>query len=78
MRVMKVLQGELLERRLPSKPPRASGSPRLPVTPGRIHSTIRTPESFPLRPHHVLSVYDDGLRHVQIRRDDNGDGSCGY
>ena len=74
MRLTEVLEVELVERRLPLKPPPASNTPRL--TPGPIHATIRIPESFPLRPHHVLIVSDDGLWHIQIRRDNNGHGSC--
>ena len=52
-----------------------SRKPRL--TPDSMVSASRTLESPPLHLHHVLAVSNDGLWHLQIRREDNGDDSCG-
>ena len=51
----------------------ASRMPRL--TPDLMVSATRTLESPPLHLHHVLAESDDGLWHLQIRRDDNGNDS---
>jgi len=38
---------------------------------------VKDPNIGDFPQHDVLTVYDDGLWHLQIRRDNNGDGSCG-